>query len=87
VPSFTALYTHPKIAVVDGMVLVQQMATKPRRIATVKDLGQYYNEKLLSLTAKFNEVLLVFDTYKIDSLKHKTREKRQQGKDPVQYHI
>ena len=72
----------PKIAIVDGMVLVQQLAKKQDRISTVKYLGQQFNDRLLVLTANFDEVILVFDTYKADSLKQKTREKRQQGKDP-----
>ena len=29
----------------------------------------------------------MFDNYKADSLKRATREKRKQGKDPIQYHI
>ena len=77
----------PKIAIVDGMVLVLKLAKKQDRISTVKDLGQQFNDRLLVLTANFDEVILVFDTYKADSLKQKTREKRQQGKDPIQYQI
>ncbi|KAL7382044.1 hypothetical protein ABVT39_015833 [Epinephelus coioides] len=77
----------PQIAVVDGMVLVQQLAMKQGTISTVKDLGQHFNDRLLMLTADFDEVILVFDTYKADSLKQKTREKRQQGKDPIQCQI
>ena len=38
-------------------------------------------------TRDYDEVILVFDTYKADSLKHITREKRRQGKDPIQYQI
>ena len=77
----------PKIAIVDGMVLVQQMAKKSGTISTVKDLGQHFNDRLLTLTANFDEIILVFDTYKADSLKQKTREKRRQSKDPIQYQI
>ena len=77
----------PKIAIVDGMVLVQQMAKKPGTISTVKDLGQHFNDRLLVLTADFDEVILVFDTNKADSVKQKTREKRRQGKHPIQYQI
>ncbi|KAH3751140.1 hypothetical protein DPMN_185687 [Dreissena polymorpha] len=68
------------------MVLVQKMTTKPATIITVKDLGQHFNDHLMTLTAGSDEIILVFDTYKSDSLKQKTREKRQ-GKDPVQYQI
>jgi len=41
----------------------------------------------LSLARDYDEIILVFDTYKADSLKSTTREKRRQGKDPVQYQI
>ena len=78
----------PKIAIVDGMVVAQQMAKKSGTISTVKDFSQHFNDRLLTLTVDFDEVILVFDTYKADSLKQKTREKRrQQGKDPIQYQI
>lgn len=76
-----------KIAIVDGMVLIQQMAKKPGTISTVKDLGRQFNDKLLVLTEDFDEVILVFDTYKANSLKQKTREKRRQVKHPIQYQI
>ena len=79
--------TSHRIAVVDGMVLVQKMTKKPVTITTVKDLVQHFNDRLMTLTAGFDEIILVFDTYKSDSLKQKTREKRRQGKDPVQYQI
>ena len=62
----------PKIAIVDVMVLVQQLANKTGTISTVK----YFNDRFLVLTADFNEAILVFDTYKAKSLKQKTREKR-----------
>ena len=35
----------------------------------------------------YDEVILLFDTYKADSLKSATREKRRQGKDPILYQI
>jgi len=69
------------------MVLVQQMTKKSGTISIVKDLSQHFNDRLLTLTEDFDEVILVFDIYKAESLKHKTREKRRQGKDPIQYQI
>jgi len=72
---------------VDGMVLVQQMTKKSGTISIVKDLSQHFIDKLLTLTEDFDEVILVFDTYKAKSLKQKTREKRRQGKDHIQYQI
>jgi len=77
----------PKIAVVDRMVLVQMTTSKTGTFSTVKDVAQSFNEKLTSLTSGFDEVILVFDTYKSDSLKEKTRERRRQGKVPIQYQI
>ena len=80
--------TSPKIAIIDGMVLVQKMArNKKGTFGTVKDLAQGFNDRLTTLTAGFSEVILAFDTYKPESLKQKTRERRQQGKAPVQYKI
>ena len=56
-------------------MLMKQMANKPGTGSTVKDLGQHVNDRLLVLTADFDEVILVFDTYNADSLKQKTTEK------------
>ena len=75
--------TTRKIAVVDGMVLVQKFAKKKGTLSTVKDLAKSFNDRLTNLTAGFSEVILVFDTYKPNSLKEKTREKRRQGIAPI----
>lgn len=80
-------YDFPKIALLDGMVLVQRMAKKLGTIISVKDLGPQINDRLLVSTTDLDQVILVFDTYKADSMKQKTREKQQQGKHPIQYHI
>ena len=76
-----------KIANVDGMDLVLQMTEKRNTPSTVKDLSRQFRENLLMLTADFNEVYLVFDTYKTESPKQETRQKRQHGKDPIHYEI
>ena len=59
----------PKIAVVDGMNLLQRLTTKMTAVETVKDLGFVFNRILLNLTKDFDEIVCVFDTYKEDSLK------------------
>jgi len=41
----------------------------------VKYFSQHFNNRLVTLTVDFYEVILVFDTYKTDSLKQKTTEK------------
>ena len=76
-----------RIAVVDAMVLVQKLSTKAAAVVTVKDLSVCFNDRLMNLTRHFDEVIVVFDTYKADSLKNRTREKRRKGKDPVQYQV
>src|SRR6218665_3357872 len=89
---FTALDTTPnvpsrKIAQVDGMVLLQQMTKKPATIVTVKDLNECFNNRLMSLTRDYDEIILVFDTYRDYSLKSATRDKRRQGRPPIQYQV
>ena len=74
-----------KIALVDDMVLVQLMAIKPATIVTVKDLSECFNDRLMSLTRDYDEIILVFDTYRDDSLKSATGDKRRQGRASVQY--
>ena len=67
-----------KIAVVDGMVLVQKLSKKAAAVAvvTVKDLSVCFNDRLINLTRHFDEVIVVFDTYRADSLKNRTRQTR-----------
>ena len=76
-----------KIALVDGMVLLQKMAKKPTTIVTIKDLSECFNDRLMSLTRDYDEIILVFDTYRDDSLKSTTRDKRRQGRAPIQYQV
>ena len=67
----------PKIAIVNGMVLVQRRQKIRNGIfGTVKVLAQRFNDRLTTLTARFNKIILdlVFNTYKPNSLKQKTRE-------------
>jgi len=64
-----------KIALVDGMVLLQKMAKKPA-IVTVKDLSECFNDRRKSLIRDYDEIIIVCDTYRDDSLKSATRDKR-----------
>ena len=72
---------------VDGMVLVQKKTTKPATVVTVKDLSVCFNNSLMNFTRSFDEVIVFFNTYKADSLKSTTRQKRRKGTDPVQYQV
>ncbi|KAK3886487.1 hypothetical protein Pcinc_009357 [Petrolisthes cinctipes] len=74
-----------KIALIDGMVLLQKMAKKPTTIVTVKNLSECFNDRLMSLARDYDKIILVFDTYRDDSLKSATRDKRRQGRAPIQY--
>ena len=69
------------------MVLFQKMTTKPAIIVTMKDLSVCFNDRLINLTRSFDEVIVIFNTYKVDSLKSTTKQKRRKGKDPVQYQV
>src|SRR6218665_2988861 len=76
-----------KIALVDAMVLLQQMTKKPATIVTVKDLSECFNNRLMSLTRDYDEIILVFDTYQNYSLKSAARDKITQGRAPIQYQV
>ena len=58
-----------KIAIVDAMVVVNKLTTKPATVKTVKDLGKYIKDRIMSLTSGYDEVFVVFDTYKDGSVK------------------
>ena len=73
------------IAVVDGMVILLKMQSTA--LGTVVDLSHSFNDLLLSITREYDDIILVFDTYKDVSLKYATREPRLQGQRPVQYQI
>ena len=55
------------------MVLVQKLTKKPATMVTVRYLSQSFYERLMNLAQNFDGVILVFDTYKTDSLKNATR--------------
>ena len=63
------------------------MVKKPATIATVKDLGACFNAKLMSLIRDYDEIIFVFDTYRDESLKNATRDKRKQDRAPIQYQV
>lgn len=64
-----------KMVLVDGMVLVQKLSKKTATVFTVKDLSGCFNDRLMQLTQDYDEIILVFDTYRADSLKSATRDK------------
>lgn len=76
-----------KTAVLDGMVLLQKLTKKSASVVSAKDLSVCFNDNLVNLTKDFDEITLVFDTYKAGSLKNRTRQKRPQGRDSVQYEV
>ena len=65
-----------RIAVVDGMVILQKLTVKSATMLCIKDVGKFFNESLNALTCGYDEIIVVFDTYKQDSLKSIMREKR-----------
>jgi len=71
-----------KIVVVDGMVLVQKLSKKAAAVVIVKDLSVCFNDTLMNLTRHFYGVIVVFDTYRADTLKNRMRQKRR-----VQYQV
>ena len=75
------------MALVDGMVLMQQMTKRPATTVTVNALSECFNDRLMSLTRVYDEIILGFDTYRDRSLKSATRNKRRQGRAPIQYQV
>lgn len=47
-----------RIAIVDGMVLLHKLTKKPSTTETVKDLSQWYYDRLMSLTNSYEEIIL-----------------------------
>src|SRR6218665_42471 len=72
------------MALVDGMVLLQQMTKKE---ASNKNLSECFNDRLMPVTRDYDEIILVFHTYRDRSLKSATMNKRMQGRAPIQYQV
>ena len=69
------------------LVLVQKLSKKTVSVSTVKDLSGCFNNRLMQLTRNYDEIILVFDTYRADCLKSATRDKRSQGQASIQYQV
>ena len=48
------------IALADGKILMQEMAKKPATKMTGKDFSEYFNDRLMSLTRDYDEIIFVF---------------------------
>ena len=49
-------------------------------VVTVKDLHECFNTRLMFQTRHYDEVILVFDTYKADFLKRASRRNKDKGR-------
>ena len=65
------------------MVLVQKPSKRTATVVTVSDLSSCFNDRLMQMTQDYDEIILVFDTYRAVSLKSATRDKQRQGKASV----
>ena len=72
-------------AVIEGMVILHKMQSTA--LGTVVCLNHRFNDLMLSTTRGYDDIILVFDTYKDVSLKYATREARLQGQHTVHYQI
>ena len=76
-----------KVALVDGMVLVHKLTRTIATVSTIKNFSELFYKRLSALTEGYDEMILVFDTYKADSLKRMTRERMRYEKYTTQYDI
>jgi hypothetical protein len=74
------------VAVLDGMAKVQALK-KPPSVKTCSDLANEFTKNLETTLSRYDEVHLVFDTYRDNSLKYSMRKKRTGNTLPVQYKI
>ena len=58
------------------MVVDQKLSTKVSSVDTVRDLGVCFNDSILNITRDYDEMIIVLDTYRSESLKNITRQKR-----------
>ena len=62
------------------MVIVQKLSKKTATVVTVRDLSGCFNDRLMQMTQYYDEIILVFDKYRADSLKSATGDKRRKEK-------
>ena len=75
------------IVIIDAMVIVQSIDIKALKLTTCEDIGFFFFNKIKSLTKGFQQIHIVFDTYKEPSLKSATRERRRRGEMAVKYKV
>ncbi|CAG9761624.1 unnamed protein product [Ceutorhynchus assimilis] len=80
------LVKNRSVILVDGMALVQCISKSPS-MKTCKDFANVFVSMLTELSKAHDEVHLIFDTYKENSLKHITRTKRTKKYSGACYHV
>ena len=60
---------------------------QPATVSTVRDLVGCFNYRLMQMPEDYDEINLVFHTYRTFALKSSTRDKRRQGKASTLYHV
>lgn len=70
------------VAIIDAMAEIQMLNND---CETSLQLGTKITEHFLQKYRRYNELHVIFDTYKDVSLKNATREKRQNGVAPIYY--
>jgi len=74
------------VAIVDGMAELQALE-KSADIKTCADLSRSFSSKMMNKFQQYDEVHIVFDTYKTESIKNMTRNKRLHGGNIAEYKI
>ena len=82
-----ALSVKPRaVVLVDGMALVQCIS-KSSSMRTCQDFANVFLSMINEIASPHDELHLIFDTYKEDSLKNSTRSKRNQKYSGAAYHV
>ncbi|XP_066919527.1 uncharacterized protein [Clytia hemisphaerica] len=76
-----------KVAIVDGMAVVNRVDIKKRNIRSCADFASSFIEIIDNDTADFDEVRIIFDEYRSKSLKNSTRANRTKGCSSVHYKV
>ena len=71
----------------DAMAIVQGGDIKALKLKTCEDIENVFFNKITSLTKGFQQIYIVFGTYKEHSLKFATRERRRRGENAIKYKV
>ena len=82
----SAFHLSKKVAIIDGMAVLHKLK-KPPAVKNMRELADHFIQAVQAMSRDFEEVHLVFDVYKDQSLKSSTRDRRRGSGKEIAYKV